>query len=97
MLHKIYDKYKAQGLKIYQVCMDPDVNFWKVSAANLPWTVVRDTELLFDENGMVQYSAAAALYNVNNIPTTFVMGKDGAAVSRVEDDSKLEAAVAKVM
>ncbi len=97
ILHKIYDKYKAQGLKIYQVCMDPDVNFWKVSAANLPWTVVRDTELLFDENGMVQYSAAAALYNVNNIPTTFVMGKDGAAVSRVEDDSKLEAAVAKVM
>lgn len=96
-LHKIYDKYKAQGLKIYQVCMDPDVNFWKVSAANLPWTVVRDTELLFDENGMVQYSAAAALYNVNNIPTTFVMGRDGAAVSRVEDDSKLEAAVAKVM
>lgn len=96
-LHKIYDKYKAQGLKIYQVCMDPDVNFWKVSAANLPWTVVRDTELLFDENGMVQYSAAAALYNVNNIPTTFVMGRDGAAVSRVEDDSKLETAVAKVM
>ena len=96
-LHKIYDKYKAQGLKIYQVCMDPDVNFWKVSAANLPWTVVRDTELLFDENGMVQYSAAAALYNVNNIPTTFVMGRDGAAVSRVEDDSKLEVAVAKVM
>lgn len=96
-LHKIYDKYKAQGLKIYQVCMDPDVNFWKVSAANLPWTVVRDTELLFDENGLVQYSAAAALYNVNNIPTTFIMGRDGAAVSRVEDDSKLEAAVAKVM
>jgi hypothetical protein len=96
-LSKIYDKYKAKGLKIYQVCMDPDVNFWKVSAANLPWTVVRDTELLFDENGMVQYSAAAALYNVTNIPTTFIMGRDGAALNRVEDDSKLEAAVAKVM
>ncbi len=96
-LMKIYEKYKAKGLKIYQVCMDSDVNFWKVSAANLPWTVVRDTELLFDENGMVQYSAAAALYNVSNIPTTFIMGKDGAAMSRVEDDSKLESAVAKVM
>lgn len=96
-LMKIYEKYKAKGIKIYQVCMDPDVNFWKVSAANLPWTVVRDTELLFDENGMVQYSAAAALYNVTNIPTTFIMGRDGAALNRVEDDSKLEAAVAKVM
>ena len=59
--------------------------------------MVRDTELLFDENGMVQYSAAAALYNVNNIPTTFIMGRDGAALNRVEDDSKLDAAVAKVM
>ena len=96
-LSRIYDKYKAKGLRIYQVCMDADVNFWKVSAANLPWTVVRDTELLFDENGMVQYSAAAALYNVNNIPTTFIMGRDGAALNRIEDDSKLEAAVAKVM
>ncbi len=97
ILSKIYDKYKSQGIKIYQVCMDADVNFWKVSATNLPWTVVRDTELLFDDNGMVQYSAAAALYNVNNIPTTFIMGRDGTAVSRIEDDSKLEAAVAKVM
>lgn len=96
-LMKIYEKYKAKGLKIYQVCLDADVNFWKVSAANLPWTVVRDTELLFDENGMVQYSAAAALYNASNIPTTFIMGRDGAALNRVEDDSKLDAAVAKVM
>lgn len=77
--------------------MDADVNFWKVSASNIPWTVVRDTELAFDENGMVQYSAAAALYNVSNIPTTFIMSRDGTAVARVEDDSKLEAAVAKVM
>lgn len=96
-LSKIYNKYKDKGLKIYQVCMDADVNFWKVSASNIPWTVVRDTELAFDENGMVQYSAAAALYNVSNIPTTFIMSRDGTAVARVEDDSKLEAAVAKVM
>ena len=96
-LMQVYEKYKAKGLKICQVCLDADVNFWKVSAANLPWTVVRDTELLFDENGMVQYSAAAALYNVSNIPTTFIMGRDGAALNLVEHDSKLDAAVAKVM
>ena len=96
-LSKVYEKYKGQGLKIYQVCMDPDENFWKVSATNIPWTVVRDTELLFDQQGMVQYSAAAALYNVTNIPTTFVMARDGSPVSRIEDDSKLDAAVAKAM
>lgn len=94
-LSKVYEKYKGQGLKIYQVCLDPDVNFWKVSAANLPWTVVRDTQLAFDENGMVQFSQAAATYNVKNIPTTFVMSRDGSPLSRVEDDSKLDGAVGK--
>lgn len=97
VLSNIYNKYKNQGLKIYQICLDGDENFWKVSASNLPWTVVRDPEILFDQNGLVQYSKAAALYNVQNIPTTFVMGRDGTAVARVVDDSKLEAAVAKVL
>jgi len=96
-LSKVYAKYKDQGLKIYQVCLDPDENFWKVSAANLPWTVVRDTRLAFDENGLVAYSEAAATYNVSNIPTVFVMGRDGSPVSRIEDDSKLEAAVARAL
>jgi len=94
-LSKVYDHYKAQGLKIYQVCLDPDINFWKVSAANLPWTVVRDSELLFDQEGTLQYSAAASTYNVGTIPTTFVMARDGSPVARVEDDCKLDATVAK--
>lgn len=96
-ISKIYEHYKNQGLKIYQVCLDPDVNFWKVSAANLPWTVVRDSELIFDQEGNLQYSAAAALYNVNTIPTTFIMGRDGSPIVRVEDDNKLESSVAKAL
>lgn len=97
VLSKVYDRYKDRGLKIYQVCLDFDVNFWKVSANNLPWTVVRDRDILLDQNGMLQYSAAAALYNVTAIPTVFVMGRDGGVIERVEDDAKLEAAVAKVL
>ena len=97
VLSKIYDRYKDRGLKIYQVCMDFDVNFWKVSANNLPWTVVRDPEILVNpEDGLIQYSGAAALYNVTAIPTVFVMGRDGSPVERIEDDSKLEAAVSKL-
>lgn len=96
-LRKVYDRYKDRGLKIYQICMDFDVNFWKVSASNLPWTVVRDRDILINsEDGLLQYSGAAALYNVTSIPTVFVMGRDGAPVARVEDDSKLEAAVSKL-
>lgn len=96
-LSKVYDRYKDRGLKIYQVCLDFDENFWKVSANNLPWTVVRDRDILLDQNGMLQYSGAAALYNVSAIPTVFVMGRDGGVIERIEDDSKLDAAVAKVL
>lgn len=97
-LSKIYDRYKDRGLKIYQVCLDFDENFWKVSANNLPWTVVRDRDVLISaENGLVQYSAAAALYNVTAIPTVFILGRDGGIVDRIEDESKLESAVAKVI
>lgn len=97
VLSNLYEKYKDQGLRIYQVCMDIDVNFWKVSASNVPWTVVRDRDLLFDENGTLQYSGAAHVYNVSNLPTTFVMGRDGTPLTRVEDDSKLADAVAKAL
>lgn len=96
-LQKVYDKYKDRGLKIYQVCLDFDENFWKVGANNVPWTVVRDLDVLYDENAQVQYSATAALYNVQQLPEVFVMGRDGAALERVADDSKLDAAVAKAM
>lgn len=96
-LSKVYDRYKDRGLKIYQVCLDFDENFWKVSANNLPWTVVRDRDILLDQNGLVQYSGAAALYNVTAIPTVFVMGRDGGVIERVEDDAKLEAVVAKAL
>lgn len=96
-LSRVWKKYQDRGINIYQVCLDGDINFWKVSASHLPWTVVRDTETLYDENGMVAYSAAAALYNVQQIPTTFVMGRDGAVLQRVEDDSTLDAAIARAL
>lgn len=96
-LSKIYDRFKDRGLQIYQVCLDFDQNFWKVSANNLPWTVVRDRDILIDQNGLIQYSGAAALYNVTAIPTVFIMGRDGGVIDRIEDDAKLEAAVAKAL
>lgn len=97
VLSKVYDRFKGNGLQIYQVCLDFDENFWKVSANNLPWTVVRDREILLDQNGLLQYSAAAALYNVTAIPTVFILGRDGGIIDRIEDDAKLEAAVARAI
>lgn len=96
VLSKVYKKYQDRGIEIYQVCLDADLNFWKVSAANLPWVVVRDPQLLFDDNGIVAYSGAAHTYNVTNIPTTFIMGRDGSVLTKVDDDSKLDGAVSKM-
>lgn len=94
-LHKVYDHYKDRGIDIYQVCLDFDENFWKVSANNVPWTVVRDREVLYDEEARIQYSAAAALYNVQTLPTSFIMDRQGSIVARVIDDADLDATVAK--
>lgn len=96
-LHKVYDRFKDRGLDIYQVCFDFDENFWKVSANNVPWTVVRDREVIYDEEARIQYAASASLYNVQQIPMCFIMDREGSVVARVDNDDKLEAAVAKVL
>lgn len=97
LLGEIYTKYEKQGLKIYQVGLDFEENFWKTCADNLPWTTVRDEEVLFDMNGNIQHSPAATLYNVQTLPTTYIIGKDGSLKVRVEDDSKLEAEIRKYL
>lgn len=93
----LYEKYADKGLKIYQVCLDFDENFWKTSADNLPWTTVRDEEVIFDQYGQIQYAPAAVLYNVSSLPTSFLIGKDGEIKVRVESDSKLEAEITKLL
>lgn len=97
VLGKLFDEYSAKGLKIYQVCLDFDENFWKVSADNLPWTTVRDSECTYFEDGNIQYSPSAAIYNLTVVPTTFIIGKGGELKTRIEqDDVKLEAEVKKL-
>lgn len=87
-LREVYDKYADKGLRIYQVCLDIDEHFWKTSADNLPWTTVRDADVAFDTNGTM-YSSVAGLYNVQSLPTSFLLGGDGELKGRIEDDTKL--------
>lgn len=96
-LNALAEKYASRGLRIYQVCLDADENFWKVSASRIPWTAVRDTEVLYDMQGYVQYSRPAGIYNVRNLPTTFVLAKDGSVMARVEDDARLEQEITKYL
>lgn len=70
-LRELYNKYHAQGLEIYQVSVGDQDHFWKTQSAALPWVSV------IDENGR-----AAQLYNVQSIPTFFLIQKDGTAYKR---------------
>ena len=97
-LSKLYDKYAERGLKIYQVCLDYDEHFWKTSADNVPWTAVHDKSVMYDQQGNIQYSAAALTYNVGSLPTSFIIDGKGQIQYRIEaDDVKLEESVKKIL
>lgn len=81
-LNEIYEKYAARGLEIFQVSFDSDEHFWKVSASNLPWIAVRDPRTI--------YSPYASMYNVQQLPSMFVINRQGEIVRRVENSAELE-------
>ena len=88
-LGELYTKYHDQGLEIYQVSLDSDFHFWRNGASNLPWITVRDPQSV--------YSQVAGLYNVKQLPTLFILDRNGNLVKRVEDVKKLETDVKSVL
>ena len=89
MLRDLYDKYASAGLEIYQVSMDADEHYWKTPADNLPWICVRDA------NGI--YSSYASAYNVQNIPTLYLINRNNELSLRGEAIKDLEAEVKKLL
>lgn len=85
MLRDLYDKYASRGLEIYQVSLDADEHYWKTTAKNLPWICVRDG------NGI--YSSYATAYNIQNIPTLFLVTRANELSARSETIKNLEEAV----
>lgn len=85
-MRELYNKYHARGLEIYQVSVDGDEHFWKTQTAALPWISVRDPE--------GASSANLISYNVQVIPTFFLITKDNAIHKRdlqIKDlDSEIE-------
>ena len=90
-LRDVYNKYHARGFEIYQVALDPDEHFWKTQTAALPWISVRDADGL--------QSHYLQLYNVQSIPTFFLVGRDNALDKRdvqIKDlDAEIEALLGK--
>lgn len=88
-LRELYNKYSGRGFQIYQVSLDRSKLLWEEAAANVPWISVRD------ENG--PQTSVAASYNVQSMPTMFLMNRKGEVILRVADFKSLDAAIAKLL
>ena len=73
-LRELYSKYQSRGLEIYQVSIDPNKLLWLEQSRNVPWITVRDEQ---GTNSRYLYS-----YNVNQLPTFFVMDREGNILGR---------------
>lgn len=89
MLRELYNKYHATGLEIYQVSVDPDEHFWKTSTAALPWISVRD------ENGI--QGKSLTLYNVQSIPTFFLIDRNNTLQARDAQIKDIDAAIKNLL
>ena len=88
-LRELYNKYHAQGFEVYQVSLDTDEHFWKQQTAALPWISVRD------EDGI--NSNYVQLYNIQAIPTFFLIDRDNNIVNRMENIKDLEQAIKSLL
>ena len=89
MLRELYNKYHAAGLEIYQVSVDPNEHFWKTSTAALPWICVRD------EGGIQGQSLQ--LYNVQSIPTFFLIDRSNTLKARDTQIKDLDEAIKNLL
>lgn len=85
MLRDLYNKYHAQGFEIYQVSIDPDEHFWKTQTAALPWVCVWD--------GDGTQSMNLVNYNVQSVPTFFLIDKDNVLQQRDVQIKDVDAAI----
>jgi glutathione peroxidase-family protein len=88
-LREIYNKYVDKGFQVYQVSLDANENFWKVSASNLPWICVRDKNS--------RYSDYALMYNVSELPTYFLIDRKGELIKRNSQIKNLEEEIKKLL
>lgn len=89
MMRELYNKYHAQGLEIYQVSLDADEHFWKQQTAALPWISVRDADGLNSQRLLV--------FNIQSLPTYFLIDRGNNVVGRAEQIKDIEAAIKNLL
>lgn len=73
---RLYNKYKDKGFEIYGVSLDRTKEAWMeaIKQDNLGWVHVSDLQY-FD-------SEAASLYNINAIPATILLDREGNIIAK---------------
>ena len=91
VLKPLYQKYYAKGLQIYQVALDADKFGWAqvVKAQKMPWINVCDIRGGASTNVM--------LYNVANLPTTYVIADGEMYAEQPKDAQSLRKIVEKIL
>ncbi len=71
-----YDKYKSKGFEVYGVSLDRSKEKWiqGIEEDGLPWTHVSDLKYWQSE--------AARTYNINAIPASFLLDREGRIIAK---------------
>ncbi len=88
-LRRLYNLYHEQGLEIYQVALDADEHFWKTMCAQLPWICV------WNPNG--EANDITSIYNVQTVPTWFLIDRSNSLVGRQETLGEMETEIRKLL
>lgn len=88
-LRDLYNKYTKQGLIIYSVGVERDQTTWKEAVENLPWTTV-----IADSNTA---QTVLSQYNVQSLPTLFLLDRKGNVQGRYIDFKSLETDIKKYL
>ncbi len=88
-LRELYAKYHDRGLEIYQVGLDADEHYWKTMTRQLPWPCVLNREGA--QNDIV------SIYNLQQLPTWFVIDRNLDLVGRQEFLGPLEDEIRKLL
>ena len=90
-LKELYAKYKDNGFEIFQVSFDRSKAVWinAVQEQKLPWISVCDLR--------GETSPTVGEYNVQNVPTSYLIDRDGQIVGKDLTSEKLEAEVKRLI
>lgn len=88
-LRELYNKYHKRGLEIYSVSIDRNKLLWVQTVENLPWVTVHA-----DQNSAAQ---VLVQYNVQGLPTLFLLDRKGMVQGRYIDFKQLDADIRKYL